>query len=368
LQICRYAHAPLTMYLTKLDIRDVRNLKEVQMECSPGLNIISGKNAAGKTAILEGIHILARISSFRTPRINDVIQYGKQQLSVSARINDDLNNKFVTGLEKSRQTTKIRFNGSNVYKRSEQARNLPVLTVSPESHRLLSGAPRERRHWLDWSMFHVEPAYMEHWQKYHHALRHRNALLRSHANQAQFDVWEELLANTSFILRKFRKNYIDKLNNSITDVANGHIGKININLHTEEADQETIRNNLKQQRPSDIMLGHTQQGPHREDLVFNVNNRDAGKTLSRGEGKMFVLFLFLTQALEYISYTSQQPILLIDDLAAELDKEARKNVLNRLKCHGLQTFITTTERGLLEIVAEPHSWFHVEQGNITNKT
>lgn len=354
------------MYLSELDIYNLRNLTEIHTECSPGLNIISGKNAAGKTAILEGIHILARISSFRTPRINDVIQHGKQQLSVTARINDGLNNKFVTGLEKTRQTTKIRFNGTNVYKRSEQARNLPVLTVSPESHRLLSGAPRERRHWLDWSMFHVEPSYMDHWQQYHHALRHRNALLRSHANQAQFDVWEDLLATTSVILRKHRKNYTDKLNNRITEVTNGDVGKINISLHTEEADQETIRNNLKQQRLSDIMSGHTQQGPHREDIVFNVNDRDAGKSLSRGEGKMFVLFLFLTQALEYISYTSQQPILLIDDLAAELDKEARKNVLNRLKCHGLQTFITTTERDSLENAAETHRWFHVEQGKIVD--
>ncbi len=354
------------MYLTKLDIYDVRNLTEVHMECGPGLNIISGKNAAGKTAILEGIHILARISSFRTPRINDVIQHGKQQLSISAQINGELNNKFVTGLEKSRQTTKIRFNGSNVYKRSEQARNLPVMTVSPESQRLLSGAPRERRHWMDWSMFHVEPSYMEYWQKYHNALRHRNALLRSHASQAQFDVWENQLANTSVILREFRKNYVDKLNNRITDVSNGHIGEINISLHTEEATREAIRNNLKQQRPNDIMLGHTQQGPHREDIVFNVNGRDAGKTLSRGEGKMFVLFLFLTQALEYISHTSHQPILLIDDLAAELDKEARKNVLNRLKCHNLQAFITTTERDSLESTTETHKWFHVEQGNIIN--
>jgi DNA replication and repair protein RecF len=354
------------MYLTELDIYDVRNLTELHMQCSPGLNIISGKNAAGKTAILEGIHMLARITSFRTPRINDVIQYGKQQLSIMARINDDLNNKVVTGLEKSRRATKIRFNGVNVSKRSEQARNLPVLTVSPESYRLLSGSPRERRHWLDWSMFHVEPSYIEHWQNYHHALRHRNALLRKYTNQVQFDVWEDMLANSAVVLREFRKNYIDKLNNSMSDVANGYVGEIKIGLNTEEADREAIRNNLKQQRPSDIVLGHTQQGPHREDVIFNVNGRDAGKTLSRGEGKMFVFFLFMTQALEYISFTSQQPILLIDDLAAELDKEARKNVLNQLKYHGLQTFITITERDSLEKMDNAQKWFHVEQGKIAD--
>src|SRR3970282_1429893 len=142
------------------------------------MNLIYGKNAAGKTAILEGIHLLARVCSFRTPRINDVIQHGKQQISMMARLNDEQNNKIVTGLEKSRQATKIRFNGFNVKQRSDQARNLPVLTKSPDSHRILHGVRRERRHWLDWSMFHVEPAYMEYWQKNHHAPRQKNALLR----------------------------------------------------------------------------------------------------------------------------------------------------------------------------------------------
>ena len=352
------------MYLTELDIYDVRNLTEINMECSQGLNIISGKNAAGKTAILEAIHILARTSSFRTPRINDVIQHGKQQLSITAHIKDDRDNKIITGLEKSKHATKIRFNGANVNKRSEQARNLPVLTVSPESHRLLSGTPRERRHWLDWSMFHVEPSYMQHWQGYHHALRHRNALLRRHSNQAQFDVWEELLANSAVVLRKFRKNYIDRLNTGIAGVACGSIGEVNISLYTEEQEHEAVRNNLKQQRSSDIMMGYTQQGPHREDINFNINNRDVGKSLSRGEGKLFVHFLFLAQALEYMSSTSQQPILLIDDMAAELDKEARKKVLDQLKYRGLQAFITTTDRDALEIVEEAHKWFHVEQGKI----
>ena len=354
------------MYLSELDIYDLRNLNEIHMECDPGLNIISGKNAAGKTSILEGIHMLAKISSFRTPRINDVIQHGKQQLSITARLNDDLNKNIITGLEKSRLTTKIRFNGTSVTKRSEQARNFPLLTVSPETHQLLNGAPRERRHWLDWSMFHVEPIYMEHWQQYHHALRQRNALLRQHVNQAQFDVWEDILANSSAVLWQSRKNYIDRINKGITEIANSCVGEVSINLMTEDRDQETIRKNLKHQRASDIILGYTQHGPHREDVVFNVNGRGAGRTLSRGEGKLFILFLFMAQALEYLLLKKQQPVLLIDDLSTELDGVARKKILDQLKYQGLQAFITTTEPKSLEGEAETHKRFHVEQGKIVD--
>jgi DNA replication and repair protein RecF len=350
------------MHLVELDISDVRNLTNIHMDCGPGINVISGKNAAGKTAVLEGIHLLARVSSFRTPRINDVIQHGKSQLSIRARLSDQGNNKIVTGLEKSRQATKIRFNGTNVNKRSEQARNLPVLTVSPESHQLLNGTPRERRHWLDWSMFHVEPAYMENWQNYHHALRQRNGLLRQPTNQTQFNVWEEMLANSAVLIRRARKTYVNRIKACITQIANSSIGEISIDLRTEEQGQETIMSALKQQRKSDLMAGYTQQGQHREDVVFNIEGREASRTLSRGEGKLFVLFLFMAQALEYKAIKQQQPIMLIDDLSAELDGEARKRILKQLQHQGLQAFITTTNPETLEIGQETHRRFHVEQG------
>jgi DNA replication and repair protein RecF len=352
------------MFVSTLEIHDLRNLTEIHMECDPGINLIYGKNAAGKTAILEAIHLLARVNSFRTPRINEIIQYGKQQLTVTAKLKDRHSNNIVTGLEKSRQSTRIRFNGSSVNKRSEQARNIPLLTVSPESHRLLNGAPRERRHWLDWSMFHVEPEYMEYWQNYHHALRHRNALLRRDVKQEQFDVWEGILAETAVALRRFRKSYVDRLVAKIREVANAQGAEMNIDLVTAELGAETVKENLIQQRPSDIMLGYTQYGPHREDIVFTVKGRDAGKTLSRGEGKRFILFLVMAQALEYTSFTGQQPVMLIDDLSAELDSEARKQILGELTKQDLQAFITTTDPGSLETAAGLYKRFHVEQGKI----
>jgi DNA replication and repair protein RecF len=355
------------MRLVELGIYNVRNLTEIYMECGSGINVISGKNAAGKTAILEGIHLLARASSFRTPRINDVIQFGKSQLSIMARLVDGQNKQIVTGLEKSRQTTKIKFNGLNVNKRSEQARNLPVLTISPDSYRLLQGAPRERRHWLDWSMFHVEPAYMENWQNYHHALRQRNALLRQPEEQTQFDIWENVLANSAVMLRRVRKMYIDRINTQIHHIASSSIGQISIDLRSEERDIENIRDYLKQQRKADKIMGYTQHGPHREDIVFNINGREASRALSRGEGKLFMLFLITAQALEYKSVKQQQPIILIDDLSAELDSEARKKILELLQRQDLQTFITTTNPETLEKGAAKYRRFHVEQGKITTK-
>ena len=100
------------------------------------------------------------------------------------------------------------------------------------------------------------------------------------------------------------------------------------------------------------------------DIVFNINGREASRSLSRGEGKLFVLFLIMAQALEYKSIKQQQPIMLIDDLSAEIDDEARKRILEQLQCQDLQAFITTTNPEYLENGAEILKKFHVEQGSV----
>lgn len=352
------------MYLVNLDIKGVRNLSEVSLECHPGLNIIIGKNAAGKTAILESIHVLARVSSFRTPKITDVIQHGKDNLSVTAQLKNQENQIIITGINKSRQNTHIKYNGHKVVKRSEQARNLPIITITTESHRLLYGSPRERRHWLDWSMFHVEHGYMQQWHDYHYALRQRNILLRTASAYAQYDAWEEILAKTSVQLRQYRNEYINQISQLLKDSIGSNFGEYTIKLQSQLENKSEIKEHLAQQRKSDIKAGHTQYGPHREDVIFEVNNRPAGKTLSRGEGKFLVVFLLAVQAQEHKKRTGQAPLLLLDDLPSELDSTSSKKILEMLEQQKLQIFVTTTSRHLLNTESIPHAMFHVEHGKL----
>ena len=352
------------MHLAKLDVKDVRNLSELHLECNPGINVITGKNAAGKTAILESIHVLARASSFRTPRISDVIQYGKNNLSVTAQIKDSGNQKIITGIEKSNQQTQIKFNGIRVLKRSEQAQNLPIITITTESHGLLYGSPKERRHWLDWSMFHVEPGYMQDWHDYHHALRQRNALLRTAASNNQYDAWENILAKTAVRLRRARSIYLEQIGGPLSAAINSEIGVVSVKLRSAQEEEPLIKARLEQQRKSDAVVGHTQYGPHRENVLFEVNDREAGKMLSRGEGKLFVMFLLAIQAREYRSRKGRHPVLLVDDLPAELDETARTKIMQILFAPEQQLFITTTSEDLIDIKNMPRSVFHVEHGKL----
>ena len=158
------------MHIEWLQVRNVRNLSDQRIEPGPALNVICGPNGSGKTALLEAIHILGRCRSFRTPGINRVIRYQQKELQISAGLRLPDRTLVVTGVERSRTALNIRYNQRTVRKVSEQAALIPVITVTPESHRLVSGSPVFRRRWLDWAMFHVKPDYIETWRDYHRAL------------------------------------------------------------------------------------------------------------------------------------------------------------------------------------------------------
>ena len=162
----------------------------IYIEPAIGLNLVVGPNASGKTALLEAIHMLSRARSFRTPRIKEVIQKEQLTLQVSAQITNKQSRSISTGIEKGYGTTSIRYEGKALKTVSEQANNIPLLIITPDSHTLVTGAPRDRRHWLDWAMFHVEPTYIGIWRNYQRALRNRNNLLKQGGTNNQLSSWE----------------------------------------------------------------------------------------------------------------------------------------------------------------------------------
>ena len=351
------------MRIENLHLSGVRNLTDVDLNCCPGINIITGRNASGKTAILEGIHLLAKACSFRTPRAREIIQHGRDKLTVTAKIRNADNSCVVTGIEKGQQQTQIKYNGKKVKKRSEQAKNLPLITITTESHRLIYGTPRERRHWLDWSLFHVEQNYMDVWLGYHHALRQRNSLIRKRATRTQYPPWETQLAASAVQIREMREQYLGRLQARLQLPEVTSQAGISIALQSSsESEEELLRKYTR--RESDIAAGHTQHGPHREDIRFRQSGRDLGQVFSRGEGKRFIMTLLLAQAREYQDSCQQTPLLLIDDLPAELDEEQREALLSMVETHAMQAFLTTVHPEMLPVYQSQKRVFHVEQGRL----
>jgi DNA replication and repair protein RecF len=355
------------MYLEWLQIGHVRILDQVRIEPGPRLNIFAGPNACGKTAFLESIHLLARARSFRTPRIQEVVRKGEETLQISARAGyRGSDQRVITGIEKGRGQVAIRYAGTPVRTVSEQARNLPLVLATPDSHILVTGTPKQRRHWLDWAMFHVEPTYLEHWRDYVRALRHRNSLLKEGVRDSGlFQIWEKTMARAGEAMAQARKGFIQELGLQLNEVAASRFPyEISVDITRGWPADTGLEECLARSRAGDRAAGFTRYGPHRADILFGCNGESLAARFSRGQIKLFVCLLMLAEGAVVEKLSDEPPVFLLDDYAAELDARASEYLLNRVMERGWQAFVTTTEFREPDRFPGQKRVFHVEHGEI----
>lgn len=352
------------MRLETLAVKHVRNLTNVQIEPNPEVNVICGENAAGKTAILESIYLLSKARSFRTPHIREVIQHKQEDLLISATITHQ-HKRFNTGIRKSPKETEIRYAGDRVKAVSEQAKNVVVQTAIPDNTKLLTGSPKDRRKWVDWAMFHVEQSYLQDWHDFHQALRNRNALLRRAAKDTEFFIWENSMANAARRLDDMWRSYLGRLQHYYEQTAGDHpCAGVKFGIKKERAVVDGYLDYLQTTRQSDIKAGYTQHGPHKVDFEFKSEGKHINTVFSRGQTKLFVTLLSIAQAKLLKNEKQVKPLILADDLTAELDKNAVAMILELLYGEDMQLFITTTEDSTISTKGKDFSVFHVEHGRV----
>ena len=349
------------MHIEWLQVRNVRNLSNLRIEPGPELNIVYGPNGSGKTALLEAIYFLGRCRSFRTSGITRVIRHHQKELQVSAGMRMPDRSLVVTGVERSRSAITIRYNNRTVRRVSEQAAQIPVITITPDSHGLVSGSPVYRRRWLDWAMFHVEPNYIEAWRDYYKALKNRNSLLRRKKVE-QLEVWEQAMCRAAGIINKQRDAFITELSEELAGTAQQlDIPLVALEYNRGWAPGDDLAKFLATQRMGDLERGVTRYGIHRSEVVMRRNGRDIGHFYSRGQIKLCIIALSLAQERVFRHRMRRAPIILLDDYAAELDVAGQHRVIDVLAGLGGQTFITAT----VKLPAGTHNkqkMFHVEQG------
>jgi DNA replication and repair protein RecF len=354
------------MYMETLQILQVRNLQTIQLSPGNRLNFITGKNASGKTAILEAIFLLSRGKSFRSPRIQEIIQHNQKTLRVAARINQEQQGAIHTGLEKGYGETIIKYNGNKITTISEQSRAVPLVLVTQESHTLISGAPKDRRHWLDWALFHVEHDYLEQWKVYMKALRHRNFLLKNGENKRElYRAWEQGMIESGRYLAKSRQEYLRQLNVVLQDIVRPKIpGEITVSISTDWPGPFQEHEVFESSWKNDQKLGYTRNGSHNIDIKFTNENKQIASVFSRGQIKLFICLLALAQAKTQAARTGVAPVILIDDYVAELDSEGCEYLLNQLAESGHQVFLTDTNEQKYIKNKVLYSSFHVEHGTV----
>ena len=354
-------------FIEEIKATSVRNLTDFHISPSSKLNYLFGENASGKTSVLETIYLLSRGKSFRSKRICNVITRGKTSLSIYAT-GRNAGSMFTLGIEKRYGYTRLRRNGESVNAASEQAKALPVLLHTPEYYRLFQEGPKFRRHWLDWSLFHVEPDYLDTWKSYHKALRHRNAILKHYGQSSENELsgWEKIMGDEAQKIDQDRLDYIQKLMSELLDNQLPKLlqGSYRICYENSVAGDNLIET-LASQRGQDRQRGFTMQGPHRADILFETDGLAVAKHLSRGQSKLFGAALVSAQ-IQLLKQRKIFPVMLVDDIDSELDDTSYSEMLSLLKRNEVQTFITSLRRN--ETVCDAageNILFHVKHGQVS---
>jgi DNA replication and repair protein RecF len=337
------------MLVSSLEIENFRNLHSIVLQCSPGLNIIIGKNASGKTSLLEALYFLGRGRSFRTRRIHELIRRGETTFRIVARLSETEGGvRIPVGIQRSCRNFIVRINGEPAQSLAQLAIQVPVLLLNPDSHRLLEGGPQHRRRFMDWGLFYAEPEFWAAWKRYGIVLRNRNAALRAHYPDRTIDIWDKQLVAMAVILDDLRNVFCHALHNALKPLVQETLAlqelEVDYQRGWSQEKEGDLMELLHRNRGQDRHHGYTRIGPHRADFKIKLAGRPITEQLSRGQQKLLVIALMLAQASLYREKRGSSCILLIDDLPAELDQVHKDRILNCLTRMNVQLFVTAIEK------------------------
>ena len=345
-----------------------RCLADTELTPDPRLNLITGPNASGKSSLLEGLFYLGRGRSFRGSGNRELIQTGAPGFTLFGEVSptgEQANHKL--GVEIAIGERKVRIDGSNGTG-ADLAQLLPVQAIDPEIHELVHGSPEFRRRFLDWGVFHVKHQFLEVWRSYQKALRQRNAALRQGEADSAVRAWDAELIQHGEQVDLLRTAFLDAYLPLFESIVSDNLSFDSICSYKRGwSPNSGLEQALTESWSRDRAFGSTQVGPHRADLNLQVHERRARHRVSRGQQKMLGAALVIAQTRFVAANTENQLILLVDDPAAELDRENRTRLFEMLKDMPAQMFVTALEA---EDLPEDFGWkhgemFHVEHGKVS---
>ena len=359
------------MWIKNISIENCRLLKSISLDLSPDLNIIIGPNASGKTSLLESLTLLSKGRSFRTSHIREVISKNEDVILVAAEI-VDRNSTSRIGIKKSKTKTTIRINKKDIYSQAELSSFLPITVIHPNSIELIIGSPSIRRSFIDWIAFYKYPDFHNHWKQYQHVLKQRNMCLKSHKHSFSLDKWTEQLIQLQPIIVQYRNDVIAHIQPFLQNISESLLKNKNIEIQLENGFPDDVKiepDNLmsfyNSKKEYDFKIKRTSYGSHRADLKILLNGTPAVQSASRGQLKLLTICLLLAQNSCISDTDINNGILLIDDLAAELDATNKKLLLNYLSKLQKQLIITSTNEIHIENITS--KVFHVKHGEIHSK-
>lgn len=355
------------MHVTKIFLKDFRNFSELNLNLGEGINIFLGRNAQGKTNILEAVYFASVLRS-RAVKMTELISWGGDTAFIKIYFSKaDISQDVALELTAGNKSRKLLVNGEEVRSKSFVGR-LNAVMFSPEDLFLFKGAPAMRRQFLNAEISQASPAYYENLVNYNHVVTQRNNLLkkiRAGVNRrSNLATWDEQLAHYAAKITAERLIAVDTLND-FSQVIHKNISarneKFSVEYSLKNLDFDLTAENfysenfkatllnwykkiIAEKSDWDIESGNTGVGPHLDDLKFSIDDREIKTHASQGQLRTAALSLKLAE-LEFLkSACGEYPVLLLDDVMSELDAERREKLLNFLRLQKIQTIITATEK------------------------
>lgn len=370
--------------IDELKIHQFRNIHTAGLSLAD-CNVLVGKNGSGKTSLLEAVFLLSRGKSFRHHEPKRYITHHQRTCAVWASTMQGHMAIQKTLDEKGFASTIIKQHGQHLTSQSVLSFALPTLLIDPSGMELLEVGSGSRRQLLDWLVFHVERKFYGEWLSYQRLLKQRNALLKSpsvHHRLTELQAWDHQLAYHAHHIHDYRQavfarwlGYFDEV---LARLLPYYVGRIGL-LYQAGFDEKTGLFEVLQQRVmADVELGYTRVGSHRADVSVTLQSGDtktkeqAVNVLSRGEKKLLITALKLSQ-LRLLCDDGARPVVLIDDIDAELDEMAIDVLLDTLLNLSCQLVITSLKHSTADNIikklatlsaSKTAKLFHVEQGNI----
>lgn len=348
-------------------MKGFRCFADATVDCDAPTVLFVGDNGAGKTSVLEAVYFLSRGQSFRTRQRSTLITAGAAGLTVYGQVSKTGGASWPLGVSYGSEGLRLRLGGAPAGDLAAMQSALPTQVLDARVHDLVAGGPGLRRRYLDWGVFHVEQGFLSAWRRYRRALRQRNVSVKRR-DRAQAFAWHEELAATGVAIDHWRRGYIERLDPVFTVMVKAILGDSwNTFLVYQPGwpERETLKEALIRGWESDCSQGATRLGPHRADFVIMVDGVPAAQRLSRGQAKVVGASLLLAQV-QLAASGRPAPVLLVDDIASELDQSVREAFIKVLTGLPVQSFVTAVERAMLDGFESPETrLFHVEHGRLT---
>ena len=375
------------MKIKSLKLLYFRNYLSTNIEVHPSLNVLVGNNANGKTNIIESIFCLALGKSYRTKSDSECIMFGEAATAMSCIVNK--NNReldIMLGINNKGKSAKIA--GIKKTKLTDFVGELNVVLFSPEDLQIVKGSPALRREFMNREFYQFSRIYHKYYLMYQHLLKQRNSYLKDmrknpkdEMSLAYLETLTSQLAKVALYITKERVSFVQDISKltykNMLNISNGQetlkikykssvLDALNISeINDESFTEENLTKVMMKKSFDDIMRGSTKIGPQHDDLEFYINDLDAKMYASQGQQRSIVLSLKLAEINYLKEKTGTYPVLLLDDVLSELDKNRQLKLLDAIN-ENVQTFITTPSiSDIKEDLLKKAKVFKIEDGNIS---